>query len=462
MRQSHSESAGDVKGRLEPGASGGGVKYNILAIGAGFGGVEFCKHLHHSDARITLVDRANHHLFQPLLYQVATAGLSAPDIAQPIRSLFRHRSDITVLMDEAIDFDLTARTVFFRENIMRFDFLVLAMGGRNSYFGHPQWEHLAPGLKTLEDAVRLRSNILLAFERAENHPQKEERDKLMTIVIIGGGPTGVELAGACAELARTVLRRDFRRIDPRQARIILIEGERDVLAHFPPELSEKARKQLEALGVSVKRSCRVKEIHDGSVELENGETISARTVIWAAGVSAVDVTKQLGVELDKAGRVKVKSDLSLPGFPEVFAIGDMACVPGEDGKPVPGVAPAALQMARHVARIIGGELRGDRAAERVPFKYFDKGTLAAIGRSSAVAWRGRIHLSGYPAWLMWLFVHLIFLAGFRNRLAVMFQWFYSYVFYKRGARIIANDLTHNAVATETGRKAAGNTARSTL
>lgn len=407
-----------------------------MVLGGGFGGVEFCKHFQIRDARVTLVDRTNHYLFQPLLYQVATAGLSATDIAQPIRSLFSERKDITVLMDEVMDFNLAEKKVLLRENVLSYDFLVLAMGGGNSYFGHPEWAQFAPGLKTLNDAMRIRSRVLMAFEKAENGAEKEERAKLLTIVIVGGGPTGVELAGAIAELARRVLRRDFRRIDPAAAKIILLEGAPRVLAHFPPELSASAQRQLESLGVCVRPATRVKDIRADEVELETGEKIPAGTILWAAGVSATPLTEKLGVELDKAGRVKVNEDLSLPGHPEIFAVGDMALVVGDDGKPVPGVSPAAMQMGRHVAKIIQEEIHFGRKMLRAPFKYWDKGTMATIGRSAAVAWIGKIRLSGFPAWLMWLFVHLFFLLGFRNRVAVLFQWIYSYLAFRRGARII--------------------------
>jgi NADH dehydrogenase len=387
-------------------------------------------------------------LFQPLLYQVATAGLSAPEIAQPIRSILADRNDITVLMDDVVDINLAERKVLLRQNTLKYDYLVLALGARNSYFGHPEWEQFAPGLKTIADAMRIRSKALLGFERAENGAEKEQRSKLMTIAIIGAGPTGVELAGAFAELARTVLRRDFRRIDPTQAQIILIEGGPAVLGHLPADLSQSAQRQLEALGVHVRTSTRVKDIRDGEVELENGEIIQAGTILWAAGVAAVPLTQKLGAELDKAGRVKVKADLSIPGHPEVFAIGDMALVLGADGKPVPGVSPAAMQMGRHVAKLITKEIRFGANSPRPPFKYVDKGTMATIGRSAAVAWLGKIHLSGFAAWLMWLFVHLIFLVGFRNRLAVLINWAYAYYGYKRGARIITTELPGSEPAQE--------------
>jgi NADH:ubiquinone reductase (H+-translocating) len=421
---------------------------HVVVLGGGFGGLEFCKHFNCQDARVTLVDRTNHHLFQPLLYQVATAGLAATEIAQPIRSILVDRPDITVLMDDVSDFDLAGRQVRLRENILKYDYLVLALGVRNGYFGHHEWEQFAPGLKTLSDALRIRSKVLLAFERAENGAEKEQRTKLMTIVIIGAGPTGVELAGAFAELARTVLWRDFRHIDPATAQIILIEGGPAVLGHLPPDLSQSAQRQLEALGVHVRTSTKVKNIRDGEVELESGEMIYAGTILWAAGVAAVSLTQKLGVELDKAGRVKVKPDLSLPGYSEVFAIGDMALVPGADGHPVPGVSPAAMQMGRHAARLISEDIRFGGEAQRPPFRYVDKGTMATIGRSAAVAWVGKVHLSGYPAWLMWLFVHLIFLVGFRNRIAVLINWAYAYYGYKRGARIITTEIPGSEPARE--------------
>ncbi len=415
----------------------GNTAAHVVVLGAGFGGLTFCQHFRHASARITLVDRTNHHLFQPLLYQVATAGLSAPEIAQPIRSILAHRPNVTVLLDRVLDFDLANRRVVLEQNPLEYDYLVLALGGCTSYFGHPEWEEFAPGLKTLEDALRIRSRVLLGFEKAETTTNAAEREALMTIVIVGGGPTGVELAGAFAELARTVLRRDFRRIDPAQARILLIEAAPSILGHLPPDLSESARRQLTALGVQVRTSVRVAAIRQDEVELAGGEKIRAENIIWAAGVSAVPLTGKLGVELDRSGRVKINPDLSLPGHPEVFAIGDMALVPQANGQPVPGVSPAAMQMARHVARIINDELnRGAAGAVRPAFKYWDKGTMATIGRSAAVAAVGRFHFSGLPAWLAWLFVHLIFLIGFRNRLAVLLQWTYSYFAYKRGARII--------------------------
>ena len=415
----------------------GNKQIHVVVLGAGFGGLTFCKHFRHPDARITVVDRTNHHLFQPLLYQVAAAGLSAPEIAQPIRAILSNRPDVTVLFHEVVDFDLAQKKVILEKGVLDYDYLVLAMGGQTGYFGHPEWEQYAPGLKTLDDALRIRSHILLAFERAENETDPAERDRLLTVVVVGGGPTGVELAGAFAELTRTVLNRDFRRIDPTKARILLIEGSPTVLSHLPPDLSASAQRQLEALGVQVRNNTHVKDIRAGEVELNDGEVIRAGNILWAAGVSATPLTKKLAVDLDKAGRVKVNPDLSLPGHPEVFAIGDLALVLKEDSKPVPGVSPAAMQMGKHVAKIVENEINaGGKPAARPAFKYWDKGTMATIGRSAAVAWIGRFKFSGLVAWLAWLFIHLIFLIGFRNRLAVLFQWTYSYFSYKRSARII--------------------------
>jgi len=434
-----------------------GKQAHVLVLGAGFGGLAFCSHFRRPDARITLVDRTNHHLFQPLLYQVATAGLSAPEIAQPIRSIFSDRTDITVLMDSVQHIDLLQKKVLLGKSELDYTHLVLALGGQTSYFGHPEWEQFAPGLKTLDDALRIRSDVLLAFERAETETDPAECSRLMTVVIVGGGPTGVELAGAFAELARTVLKRDFRHIDPAKARIFLIEGAPRVLSHLPPDLSASAQRQLEKLGVQVRVSSPVKNIRAGELELAGGEIIRGGNILWAAGVSATPLAKQLGVELDKAGRVKVNPDLSVPGHPEIFAIGDMALVLEADGNPVPGVSPAAMQMGQHVAKLIAREIgavqpltrssitlspsgeerdgvRGNPG--RPAFKYWDKGTMATIGRSAAVALIGKIKLSGFIAWLAWLFIHLIFLIGFRNRVAVLWQWTYAYLTYKRGARII--------------------------
>ncbi|HYG21171.1 MAG TPA: NAD(P)/FAD-dependent oxidoreductase [Verrucomicrobiae bacterium] len=422
---------------------------HVVVLGAGFGGLEFCKHFRHPQARITVVDRTNHYLFQPLLYQVATCGLSAPDVAQPIRGILSGREDITVLFDKVADLNLSAKQVMLSCNVLKYDYLVMALGSQTGYFGHPEWERYAPGLKTLDDALRIRSQVLLAYERAEGTIDVADDERLMTTVVIGGGPTGVEMAGALAELARTVLARDFRRIDPSKARTILIEGSPEVLSHLPPDLSRSATRQLRELGVIVKTATRVKDIREGEVCLDSGETIRAANIIWAAGVAANPLTRKLGVPLDKAGRVKVNPDLSLPGFAEAFAVGDMALVLQDDGKPVPGVSPAAMQMGRHVARLIREDI--DKGAERPgrgAFRYRDKGTMATIGRSAAVAWIGKFKFSGLLAWLAWLFVHLIFLIGFRNKIAVLFQWGYSYFAFKRSARLITYMPQETGIALE--------------
>ncbi len=421
----------------------------ILVLGAGFGGLTFCENFEHPNASVTVVDRTNHHLFQPLLYQVAMAGLSAPDIAQPVRSILAKQPRLEVLMDEVQGFDLRGKCVICSENRLPYDYLVLALGGVTSYFGHPEWAEFAPGLKTLSDALLIRRNVLLAFERAENSHDAEEQQRLMTIVVVGGGPTGVELAGACAELAHRVLRRDFDRIYPRRARIILIEALPRILTQFPDDLSAKGRRQLEGLGVQVRTSSPVKSISSGTIRLANDEIIRAENILWGAGVMAHPLTKLLGTELDRAGRIKVNPDLSLPGHPEVFAIGDLASVARENGKPVPGVAPAAMQMAQHVARTLRSELdRGAGPGNRAPFRYRDKGNLATIGRSAGIAQIGRIKLSGFLAWFAWLVVHLIFLIGFRNKLAVFVSWTYSYFTYRLGARIITGWPPESAGSTQ--------------
>lgn len=410
----------------------------VVVLGAGFGGLAFCQTFECPHAHITLVDRQNHHLFQPLLYQVATAGLSAPEIAQPIRSILRNRRNVTVLMRDVTGIDVVRRSVHLENSVLPYDYLVLALGGVTSYFGHPEWERYAPGLKSLDDALRIRRQILLAFERAENGVEAAERERLMTIVVVGGGPTGVELAGAFAELSRRVLKRDFRRIDPRQARVLLIEAGPRLLPQFSPRLSAKAATRLAGLGVEVRTAARVEDIGKDYLQLTDGSRIDSANIIWAAGVAANPLTHKLGVELDRSGRVQVNPDLSVPGHPEVFAIGDIALVHDKDGQPVPGVSPAAMQMARHVARLIDQECKFGKASSsgRSDFKYWNKGTMATIGRSAAVAQVGRLEFSGWPAWVTWLLVHLIFLIGFRNKAAVLLQWTYSYFTYKLGSRIV--------------------------
>jgi len=410
---------------------------HIVVLGAGFGGLTFCQKFALPDARITLVDRTNHHLFQPLLYQVATAGLSAPEIAQPIRSILSEKENVSVLMDAVKDIKLKERQVVLEKKTLDYDYLVIGLGGVTSYFGHPEWEEHAPGLKSLDDALRIRREVLLAFERAENEPDKAEHDRLLTVVVVGGGPTGVELAGAFAELANHVLRDDFRHCDPTEARVVLIEAAPRLLLQFPPELGENARVKLVEMGVEVRLNTKVKNITHGVVELEGGR-IETENIIWAAGVGASPLSKQLGVELDRGGRIKVLPDCSVPGHPEVFAIGDIASLVDANGKVVPGVSPAAMQMAGHAAEIIEEELRDQAVSpeQRPAFKYWDKGSMATIGRSAAVAKAGNLEVTGFMAWLMWLFIHVLFLIGFRNKVAVMFQWAYSYFTYKRGSRIV--------------------------
>jgi NADH dehydrogenase len=409
---------------------------HVVVLGAGFGGLTFAQRFPSRVARLTVVDRQNHHLFQPLLYQVATAGLAAPDIAQPIRSILRDQSDLSVLMAEVRVIDLAVKKVTLDRGELAYDYLILAIGGQTSYFGHPEWAGHAPGLKSLADALRIRRQVLLSFERAEAEIDPARREQLMTIVIVGGGPTGVELAGSFAELARTVLRRDFDHIDPARARVILVEGGPRVLAAYPPVLSASAQRQLERLGVEVRTGAAVKDIREGAVELGT-ETIRAASIIWAAGVAAHPLTRTLGVETDRAGRLKVAPDLSLPGHPEVFALGDLVTLVDRKGAIVPGIAPAAMQMGAHAARLVAAEIRaGPKDGPRTAFAYWDKGTMATIGRSAAVAQIGRLRFSGWPAWAAWLGVHLIFLIGFRNKLSVFLQWVYAYWTYQRGARII--------------------------
>jgi NADH dehydrogenase len=405
---------------------------HVIIIGGGFGGLTTAQALRNVGVRITLVDRTNHHLFQPLLYQVAIAGLSPADIASPIRAILRDQQNVTVLLDEAQSIDLNKRAVQLRTSRLTYDYLVLATGGRTSYFGHDEWEQYAPGLKNLDDALRIRERVLLAFELAEKENDPERRRELLTFIVVGGGPTGVELAGAIAELARFVLERDFRLIDPGAARVILLEGGPRILPGFDPDLSASAEAQLAELGVSVRVNAKVTNIDERGVYLGE-QLLKASTVIWGAGVSATALTRTLGAPLDRAGRIIVEPDLTLPGHREVFAIGDMTLFTHDDGNPLPGVSPVAMQMGRLVARNIQYAMAG---MEYETFHYFDKGSMATIGRSRAVAAIGKIKLKGYMAWLAWLFVHLIFLIGFRNRVAVLLNWMWSYFTYQRGARLI--------------------------
>jgi NADH dehydrogenase len=409
----------------------------VVIIGGGFGGLNAARALRRAAVRLVVVDRHNHHLFQPLLYQVATAALSPSDIASPIRRILRGQRNVEVVLDgvEAIDVD-ARRIALASGGSLAYDFLIVATGVTHSYFGHDEWERDAPGLKSITDALDIRRRVLYAFEAAEREPDPARRRAWLTFVIVGAGPTGVELAGALSEIARHALAKDFRHIDPTQAQVILLEGSPRVLPGYVAMLSEKARVQLERHGVDVRTGTLVTGIDGEGVDIGTGR-IAARTVLWAAGVAASPLARTLGVPLDRAGRVLVAPDLTVPGHPEVFVIGDLASVLQADGTPVPGVAPAAIQEARHTARNIERALRGEPLA---PFVYLDKGSLATIGRAAGIAQIGRLRLWGWVAWMTWLFVHIFFLIGFRNRFAVLFSWAWSYVTYDRGARLITGRL----------------------
>ena len=404
---------------------------HVVIVGGGFAGLTAAKALAGSPVQVTLLDRRNHHVFQPLLYQVAMAGLSPTDIAAPLRHILRAQANVTVLLGEVLRVDPAARKVVLADGDLGYDYAILATGATHSYFGNHDWALHAPGLKTLEDASVILRRVLLAFERAERETGVERRKRFLTFVVIGGGPTGVELAGALVEIARHTLKREFRRIDPAEARVILVEGLDRILPTYPADLSAKAQRQLESLGAQVRTSARVTNVDVDGVSLGE-ERIEAATVLWAAGVAASPVGRSLGTPLDKAGRVKVEPDLSVAGHPETFVIGDLAMLE-QDGHPVPGVAPAAMQMGRHVAANI---LRSVRAEPRRPFRYVDKGSLATIGRNAGVALFGRFKLWGLPAWAAWIGVHIFFLIGFRNRLVVLMEWAIAYLTYTRNARII--------------------------
>ena len=405
---------------------------HILIIGAGFGGLAAAKGLAKVDAEVTVIDQHNYHLFQPLLYQVATAALSPADIAAPIRSILRYQTNATVRLGRVTGVDLAARSVELNQRSITYDQLIIATGARHSYFGHDEWEAAAPGLKTIEDATATRRRILMAFERAEDSKDENERRRLLTFVIIGGGPTGVEMAGAIAELAKAALARDFRHIDPRTARIILIEAGPRLLPSFPPRLSEAAARALTRLGVELRLGVGVNSCDDDGAVLGD-ERIESRTLIWAAGVAASAAADWLGIEPGHGGRVPVGPDLTVPGHAEIFVIGDTAQVEGPHG-PLPGVAPVAKQQGAYVARVIAARLGGRPAP--LPFRYRDFGNLATIGRKEAIADFGWVKLSGRLGWLVWGVAHIYFLIGFRNRMAVALDWFWSYLTYGRGARLI--------------------------
>jgi len=429
--------------------------HRVVVVGAGFGGLSAAQALAGAPVSMTVIDRKNHHTFQPLLYQVATAGLSPGEIAAPIRSILRHHKNVEVLMAEVTGFDLERRVV---ETVLQsepqevpYDSLIVAAGASHAYFGHDEWQALAPGLKTVEDALEIRRRVLLAFELAEREASAGESRDPLNFVVVGAGPTGVELAGTLAEICRHALAHDFRSIDPRLTRIHLIEGGPHVLPAYPEDLSRSALEQLERLGVEVLTSTLVTKIEPGAIYM--GETrMNAAVILWAAGVAASSLGKKLGVPVDRAGRVLVNPDLSLPGHPEVFVIGDLAALNDRSGKLLPGVAPVAILEGRFVAKLIRREIHREmelastsptpsKPVPRPAFHYYDKGSLATIGRAAAVAEFGRIHISGFMAWLAWLFIHILFLIGFQNRMLVFMQWAWSYFTYERSARLITGSTS---------------------
>jgi NADH:ubiquinone reductase (H+-translocating) len=411
----------------------------VVIVGAGFGGLSAAKTLAKADMRVTLVDRRNHHLFQPLLYQVATAGLSPGQIATPIRTILRKQKNAEVLLGTVNGIDAGRHLVQLDGHEINYDYLVIATGARHSYFGRDDWEKFAPGLKSLEDATELRKRILLAFEKAELETDEEARKRLLTFVVIGAGPTGVEMAGAIAELAHRALASDFRAIDPHAARVILVEAGPRALSTFPEDLSAYSEKALTRLGVEPMMNTRVTEIDESGVMLEESGRIPSACVIWAAGVAASPVAKWLGVEADGARRVPVNADLTVTDHPEIFAIGDCAQAKGKDGKPLPGLAPVAKQQGEYVGRLLT-KIAKDRNAERPAFKYQDFGALATVGRKIAIADFGRIKLKGFIGWLTWGLAHIYFLIGFRNRFSVALDWTWSYLTFERGARLITGPI----------------------
>jgi NADH dehydrogenase len=404
----------------------------VVIVGAGFGGLKAAEALAHLPVQITVLDRKNHHTFQPLLYQVATAGLSPAEITAPIREILHRHKNIEVLMGDVTGFDLDRRKVQLHDHEIGYDYLIVAAGATHAYFGHDAWEPLAPGLKTIEDALEMRRRILLSYEVAEREAALTGVHRPLNFVIVGAGPTGVELAGTLAEIARKSLPKNFRNIDPTKTRIVLVEAGPSVLSSYPEDLRRSAVSQLQHLGVEVRTNSPVTDVQSGQVRIGD-EMFPAEVVLWAAGVSASELGRALGAPVDKAGRVFVEPDLSLPGHREVFVIGDLATLKDKHGKPLPGVAPVALQEGTWVAKQIKGDLGGKA---RKPFHYFDKGSLATIGRAAAIAQFGKVHISGFLAWLSWLFVHIMFLIGFRNRIVVMLQWAWSYLTYERAAWLI--------------------------
>jgi NADH dehydrogenase len=407
----------------------------VVIVGGGFAGLQAARALDGAPFEVTLIDRRNHHVFQPLLYQVATAALNPSDIAAPLRQILRRQKNLRVVLGEVSGVDLAARRLTHSGGTLEYDTLIIATGATHSYFGHDEWAKHAPGLKTLEDAIDIRRRVLVAYERAELESDEARRAAWLTFVVVGGGPTGVELAGSLAEISRHTLSGEFT-FDPARARVLLVEAAPRVLGAYPEDLSEKAKIQLERLGVEVKLGAAVTELAADHVQL-GGERIDARTVLWAAGVRASPLAQALSAKLDRAGRVCVEPDLSIAGHPEVFVLGDLASV-AVDAKTVPGVAPAAMQEGRYVGKLLRARARGETIA---PFRYQDKGSLATIGRAAGVASFGRVHLAGFIAWWAWLTIHLYFLIGFRNRLIVLFDWAWAYVTYQRGARLITGETS---------------------
>lgn len=423
----------------------------VVIIGAGFGGLTAAKALKNAPVQVTLIDRRNHHLFQPLLYQVATAGLAPNQIATPVRAILRHQKNARVELGTVAGIDAAKREVVLGDRRVPYDFLIIATGARHAYFGHDEWERFAPGLKTLEDATDQRKRILLAFEHAELEADPKERARLTTFVVIGGGPTGVEMAGAIAELANKALARDYRRIDPKSARIVLVEAGKGVLSAFPSDLSEHARRSLEKLGVEVRLGESVTQV-DGEGVLLGGERLESRCVIWAAGVQSSPAASWLNIPADHAGRAIIDGDLRAPGHENVFVIGDCAAVDGKAGKPLPGVAPVAKQQGVYAARAIKAALIGESVD--TPFAYVDVGNLATVGRKAAVADFGFMHLRGFIGWVLWSVAHIYFLIGFKNRIAVALDWAWSYLTYERGARLITGDIAEPGGAPLGARDAA--------
>jgi len=406
---------------------------HVVIVGGGFAGLHAARGFRDKNVRVTLLDRKNHHVFQPLLYQVATASLSPAEIASPIRSILRQIRNVRVLLAEVTSIDPAQSRVLMGDETLEYDYLILAAGARHSYFGRDEWEELAPGLKSLEDALEIRRRILLSYEAAERETSEVERRRLLTFVVVGGGPTGVELAGALAEISRYSLARDFHSIDSRQARVLLLEAGPRILASFPEKLSVKAVEYLKKLGVEVRTGSLVTGISDDGVTLGENEQIDAATVLWAAGVTASPIARSLGVDLDRAGRVPVSNDLSVNRYPNIFVVGDLSILSGEDGKPLPGVAQVAMQQGDLAAVNILHDIAGE---SRRAFRYRDYGNMATIGRNNAIADIGPFQIAGLIAWMAWLFIHIVSLIGFRNRAVVMIQWVWSYATFQRGARLI--------------------------